>query len=102
MKKILIPAFFVGMIMVTYIVAKAAASIRLNDVDITFKTYQNTLSDTEIAKRNESRAYTNPLPTEDAEVIQCYDVKEIRTKTFLSWDLKVDTLRSYVNIVRRK
>jgi hypothetical protein len=100
MKKILIPAFFVGTILLTYLVAKATTSIRLNEKDVLFKTYTNSLSDNEVAAMNEAHRFATPLPTEHARVEECYDVKETRTKGFFGWELKVDTLKSYVNIIR--
>lgn len=102
MKKILIPAFFVGMISVTYLVAKATSTYRLNDTDIMFKTYENSLSDDEISALNDAHRFVTPLPTDGSSVHACYDVKEIRTKKLFGWDLKVDTLKSYVNITRFK
>lgn len=102
MKKILIPAFFVGMILVTYLVAKATSTYRLNQTDVMFKTYENTLSDDEISAMNDAHRFTTPLPTDGATVHACYDVKEIRTRKAFGWDLQVDTLKSYVNITRFK
>jgi hypothetical protein len=102
MKKILIPAFFVGMILVTYLVAKATTTQRIKDNDIMFKKYTNEISDDEISAMNDAHRFVTPLPTENATVRACYDVKETRTKKFFGWDLKVDTLKSYIEITRMK
>lgn len=98
MKKILIPAFFVGMILLTYVIATATTSMRMDDENIRFETYKHELSDNEIAKINYTRPANNQLPTDGRDIIDCYDVKEIRTKKFFGWNLKVDTLKSYLLI----
>lgn len=96
MKKILIPAFFVGMILLSYIVAKATASLRLEDIDVHYTTYKDRLSDSEVIKINHNRGSNPHLKTgSDITNYKCYDVKEIRTKKFFGWDLKIDTLSEY-------
>lgn len=102
MKKILIPAFFLGIILVTYVVAKAATSIRLNEKDIIFETHKNTLSDNEINSINESGLFINPLPIGRPNVEECFDLKETRTRSLFSWELKVDTLKRYITITSAK
>lgn len=96
MKKILIPAFFVGMILLSYVVAKATASLRLEDVDIYYTTYKNCLSDSEVTDINYNRGSNPHLKTGSGITnYKCYDVKEIRTKKMFGWDLKIDTLSTY-------
>lgn len=98
MKKILIPAFFVGMILLTYVVAVAMTSARMDDTNVSFRTAEYELSDSEVAAVNYTRSEANKFPTEKTDIIKCYDLKETRTKKFFGWDLKVDTLKDYYKI----
>jgi hypothetical protein len=82
MKKILIPAFFVGMILLSYVVAKATASVRMNDNDV--------------MAINQNRSAGDQLIVADrVDIFLCQEVRETRTKGLFGWDLKVDTLKSY-------
>jgi len=97
MKKILIPAFFVGMILLSYLVAKAAATFKMDDKnEILYTTYKDELSDSEVTDINYNRGSYPHLKTGDRVTnYKCYDVKETRTKKIFSWDLKVDTINTY-------
>lgn len=96
MKKILIPAFFVGMILLSYVVAKATASVRMDDNDLHYTTYKEELSDNEVMAINQNRAANDQLiVAERVDIFLCHEVRETRTKGLFGWDLKVDTLKSY-------
>lgn len=95
MKKILIPAFFVGMILLSYTATKALIYMNMNDVEEHFRTYEYELSNNEVLTENYKRSEGNKFPTDRADIIRTYELKETRVKNGLGWDLTVDTLKQY-------
>lgn len=84
MKKILIVSYFVGMSLVTYLTAKAVSTYKSDDVEVKFRKHERELSDSEI-----SQAYIKPVSGKN--VVEKWETKEIRTKTLLGWETKIDT-----------
>jgi hypothetical protein len=84
MKKILIVSYFVGMSLVTYLTAKVVSTYKSDDVEVKFRKHERELSDSEI-----SQAYIKPVSGKN--VVEKWETKEIRTKTLLGWETKIDT-----------
>lgn len=86
MKKVLIGSYFVGMLLLTYVSAKAVAVYKNDKVEVTFQNHENTLSDTEISQRG-------ILPKEGKKVVEMWQTKETRTKTLFGWETEIEYVK---------
>lgn len=82
MKKLLISGYFVGMLLLTYITAKAVSTYNSDNVEVKYRQHERELSDTEINQLGIE-------PRENKNVIQKWKTKETRTKTLLGWSTDV-------------
>ena len=87
MKKLLIATYFVGMLMITYLTAKAVSTYKSENVEVKFRKHEHELSDSEISQ-------SNIVPKEGKNVVTKWETKETRTKTLLGWETKIDTIKS--------
>ena len=87
MKKLLIATYFVGMLMITYLTAKAVSTYKSENVEVKYRKHEYELSDTEISKRGIK-------PVDGKNVVEKWETKETRTKTLLGWETKIDTIKS--------
>ena len=85
MKKILITSYFVGMLMITYFTAKAIATYKSENVEVKFRKHERELSDSEIDSRG-------IVPKDGKNIVEKWETKETRIKTFLGWETKIDTI----------
>jgi len=85
MKKILITSYVVGMLLLTFLVAKATAIYKSGEVEVKYRKHERELNDTEISQR-----HVRPLPSKN--VIEKWQTKETRTKTVFGWETKIDTI----------
>lgn len=82
MKKLLISSYFVGMLLLTYVAAKAVGTYGSDNVEVKYRQHERELTDTEINQlRIEPKEYKN--------VVQKWKTKETRTKTLLGWETYV-------------
>lgn len=84
MKKLLISGYFVGMLLLTFIVVKATATYKSGNIEVKYRKHERELSDTEISERR-------IIPTENKKVVEKWETKETRTKNILGWDTKIET-----------
>ena len=84
MKKLLISGYFIGMLLITYLTAKAVSTYRSDNVEVKFRKHEHKLSDSEISQR-----YIQPR--DGKNVVEKWETKETRTKTLLGWETKIDT-----------
>ena len=85
MKKILISSYFVGMLLLTYLTAKAISIYKSDNVEVKYRDHEMELSDTEIYQQHIE-------PKEGKKVVQKWKTKEIRTKTAFGWDTQIETI----------
>ena len=85
MKRLLIAGYFVGMLMVTYLTAKAISTYKSDNVEVKFRKHEHELSDSEISQ-------SDIIPKEGKNVVSKWETKETRTKTLLGWETKIDTI----------
>lgn len=85
MKKLLISGYFVGMLLLTYVVVKGAATYLGEPVEINFRTLTHDLNDTEMDQHHFQRE-------EHVDYVRETKLKETRTKKFFGWETKIDTL----------
>jgi transcription antitermination factor NusA-like protein len=85
MKKILISSYFVGMLLLAYLTAKAVSTYKSDNVEIKYRDHEIELTDTEIYQQNIT-------PKEGKKVIQKWKTKETRTKGFLGWETQIETI----------
>lgn len=85
MKKLILAGYFVGMLLLTFLVAKATATYKSGDVEVKYRKHERELNDTEISQRGIK-------PVENKNVIEKWETKETRTKNILGWDTKVETI----------
>ena len=83
MKKILITGYFVGMLLLTYVAAKAFSTYKSGNVEVRYRDHEKELTDTEISQRH-------ILPKEGKNIIEKWKTKETRNKTFFGWETKVE------------
>lgn len=85
MKKTLIIGYFVSMILLTFFVTIVTATYHSDKVEVKFRNTKRYLSDTEVSQRQ--------LIKENGKCVVDYiNTKETRTKKFLGWETKIDTL----------
>ena len=98
MKKLIIIGFFLFMIILTFVVVHATASILMTKTEINYRKLTHTLSETEVDNYNKLKILQKPLIIKEGYNLIRYDeIKETRTRKILGWSTKVDTLVSYVN-----
>ena len=85
MKKILIAGYFVGMLLITYLTAKAVSTYKSDDVEVKFRKHEHELSDSEISQ-------SNIVPKEGKNIVTKWETKETRTKKLFGWETKIDTI----------
>ena len=85
MKKILIAGYFIGMLLITYVTAKAVATYKSDNIEVKYRKHEHELSDSEISQ-------SNIVPKEGKNVVSKWETKETRTKTLLGWETKIDTI----------
>lgn len=83
MKKAIIASYFVGMLLLTFLTAKAVAVYKSGKQEVIFREHQHELTDTEIAQRHIE-------PREGKNVVEKWKTKETRTKTLFGWDTQID------------
>lgn len=83
MKKLLIAGYFVGMLLLTYLTAKAVGTYKSDNVEVKFREHERELNDTEISQRR-------IVPQEGKNVVEKWKTKETRTKTLLGWDTQIE------------
>lgn len=84
MKKTLIIGYFAGMLLLTFLVAKATATFTSGLTEVKFRKHERQLSDTEISLRG-------IVPVENKNVVEKWETKEIRTIGVLGWETKIET-----------
>lgn len=84
MKKLLIASYFVGMLLITFLVAKATATYKSGSEEVKYRKHERELNDTEISQ-------ARIIPVVGKNVVEKWQTKEIRTKTLLGWETKIDT-----------
>ena len=84
MKKTLIIGYFVGMLLITFLVAKATATYNSGSVEVKYRKHEHELNDTEISD-------ANITPVTGKNVVMKWETKETRTKNLLGWETKIDT-----------
>ena len=84
MKKTLIVGYFVGMLLITFLVAKATATYSSGHVEVKYRKHERELNDTEISQ-------ARIIPVTGKNVVEKWETKETRTKTMSGWDTKIDT-----------
>lgn len=87
MKKVLIAGYFVGMLLLTYITAKAVGTYKSDNVEVKFREHERELSDTEISQRR-------IIPQEGKDVVEKWKTKETRTKTLFGWDTQIEYIEN--------
>jgi hypothetical protein len=83
MKKILIYGYFIGMLGLTYFVAKGVSTNSSDNVEVVFRKHERELTDSEIYRRG-------IIPREKRNVVEKWKTKETRTKTLFGWDTKIE------------
>jgi hypothetical protein len=84
MKKTLIVSYFIGMLLITFLVAKATATYNSGPVEVKYRKHEHELNDTEISD-------ARITPVTGKNVVMKWETKETRTKTLLGWETKIDT-----------
>lgn len=87
MKKTLIASYFVGMLLLTYVTAKAVSTYSSDTVEVKYRQHEKELTDTEIDQ-------LHIQPQEKKTVVQKWKTKETRTKTLFGWDTQVETVEA--------
>ena len=95
MKKILIASYFVGMLLLTYVVVKAAATYKNGPVEVRLRKIKIDLNDDEISKAWGTK-------DDNYEYYREYSIKETRTKKWFGWETSRDTVNHGGTIYRRE
>lgn len=85
MKKMIIASYFMGMLLLTYFTAKAVSTYRTGSIEVKFIEHERDLNDTEVSQRG-------IVPQEDKKVVEKWKTKETRTKSWLGWETRIDTV----------
>ena len=85
MKKILISGYFVGMLLLTYLTAKAISTHTAENIEVKYRKHEKELNDSEISARG-------IIPKENKKVVEKWATKETRTKRLLGWETQVETI----------
>lgn len=85
MKKLLISGYFVGMLLLTYITAKAVGTYKSDNVEVKYLNHEKELTDTEMNQYGIQ-------PKEGKNVVMKWKTKETRTKKLFGWDTQVETI----------
>ena len=85
MKKLLITGYFVSMLFLTYLTAKAVSIHTTDNVEVKYRKHERELNDSEISMRG-------IIPKEDKNVVEKWATKETRIKTLLGWETKIETI----------
>lgn len=97
MKKYIIPSFFVLIFLLTFGAVYSYRVITIPEEEVSFETYRDKLSDTEVEEYNKKKTFQTPLVPEEGHVHVRHDeVKIIRKRTDFGWETKIDTLKTYV------
>lgn len=84
MKKIIIGSYFVGMLLLTFLVVKATATYKSGSEEVKYRKHERELTDTEISQ-------ARIKPVDGKNVVEKWETKETRTKTLFGWETKIDT-----------
>ena len=84
MKKTLIAGYFIGMSLLTFVVAKAMATYKSGTIEVIYRQHDRELSDTESSTRH-------IIPVKGKDIVEKWDTKETRTKSLFGWETKIDT-----------
>lgn len=97
MKKYIIASFFVLVFLLTFGIVYSYRVVTMPKEEITFETYKDRLSDTEIEEYNRKKILQTPItPQEGYWDIRHDEVKITRKRTEYGWETKIDTLKSYI------
>lgn len=86
MKKLIIGGYFVGMFLITFIVAKATATYTSDKTEVKYRQHERELSDTEISQRGIQ-------PVQGRNVVEKWETKETRTKKLIGWETDIETIK---------
>lgn len=84
MKKTLIAGYFVGMLLLTFMVSKAMATYKTGKIEVTYRHFDRELTDTESSLRH-------IIPVKNKKIVEKWETKETRTKGLFGWDTNIDT-----------
>ncbi len=97
MKKFIITSFFVLVFLLTFGIVYSYRVVTMPKEEVSFETYKDKLSDTEIEGYNKKKTFQTPItPEEGYRNIRYDEVKITRKRTEFGWDTKIDTLKTYV------
>jgi hypothetical protein len=97
MKKYIIASFFVLVFLLTFGIVYSYRVVTMPEEEISFETYKDRLSDTEIEEYNRKKTFQTPItPQEGYWNIRHDEVKITRKRTEYGWETKIDTLKSYI------
>lgn len=96
MKKIIILGFFVLMFLSTYAVVYIATYFKMGNMEVSYETVTDKLTQTETEEYNRSNFFQKQLPIREGfRNVRVDEIKITRTKKGFGWETKVDTLKSY-------
>lgn len=97
MKKLIISGYFVGMFLLTFLVAKAVGTYKSGDVEIRYRKLSKDVSDVEMEDYNRRKLFEKEMVYKHGfEFVRYDEVKETRIKKGFGWETKIDTLKTYI------
>ena len=97
MKKLLITGYFIGMLLLTFLVAKAVGTYKNGDTEIKYRKLSKDISDIEMEEYNRRGTFEKQMEHKGGfEFVRYDEVKETRTKKMFGWETKIDTIKTYV------